>query len=80
MFHEMYLERGKVVRLDNVRGVQVRVKQGALWITMQGDPRDVFLERGGSFRIDRDGTTVLQAAATAGLTTIALSMLAAEAA
>ena len=39
----------------------IGVVSGSLWLTMEGDARDIVLEPGTSFTVDRDGLTVLAA-------------------
>jgi len=70
---EIGLGRGSVLRVENARDMQVRVDQGTLWITQQGDRSDVVLERGESFRLDRNGLALLYACGRAPLTLIALA-------
>jgi hypothetical protein len=53
--------------------MQVHVEQGTLWITQQGDTSDVVLERGQSFRLDRNGLALLHACGGAPLTLISLA-------
>jgi Protein of unknown function (DUF2917) len=67
------LARGDVLRLENARDTQVRVDHGALWITQERDAKDVYLARGESFRLDRDGTAVLSACGHAPRTLISLT-------
>jgi hypothetical protein len=67
------LARGDVLRLENARNTQVRVDQGALWITQERDAKDVYLARGESFRLDRDGIAVLSACGHAPRTLISLT-------
>ena len=56
------LARGSALTLDDARGALVRVLAGRLWITQERDRRDHFVDAGASFRIDRDGPTVVEAA------------------
>src|SRR6516165_1247424 len=51
----------ELVKLDGARGTTVRVTQGALWITLENDTRDVVLEAGDVFTIDRGGLTLVEA-------------------
>ena len=53
------LKRGTVMRIDNGRGKQVRVEHGTAWITQDGDQKDVVVESGQSFRLERDGLTLV---------------------
>jgi hypothetical protein len=55
------LDKGKLVRVHDGRGLRVLCLSGSLWVTQDNDPRDVVLEPGGSFEIDRDGDTLLSA-------------------
>jgi hypothetical protein len=51
----------ELVRLDGARGTTLRVTRGTLWITLEHDTRDVVLEAGDAFTIDRGGLTLVQA-------------------
>lgn len=53
------LTRGKLARLDNARGVQLRVETGSVWITHNHCTDDVILKAGETYRISRDGLTLL---------------------
>src|SRR5262245_18516087 len=52
---------GEYVKLDGARGTTLRVTRGTLWITQEGDTRDIVLAPGDSFAIDRGGVTLLEA-------------------
>jgi len=56
------LTRGSALTLDDARGALVRVLTGRLWITQERDRKDHFVDAGASFRIDRGGPTVVEAA------------------
>ena len=47
--------------LRDARGHTVTCLSGSVWLTMEGDRRDVMLEPGSSFVVDRDGLTLLAA-------------------
>ena len=47
--------------LRDARGCTVTCLSGGIWLTMEGDHRDVVLEPGASFVVDRDGLTLLAA-------------------
>lgn len=47
--------------IDDARGQVVVCESGELWITQDGDRRDVILPAGQSWRIDRPGPLVLSA-------------------
>ena len=66
------LPRQSVLRLDNARGKQVHVEHGCAWITQDGDTRDVVLDAGQSFLLDRDGTTLVMACGPAPLTLLSI--------
>ena len=55
------LERFGAVALRNRRGSTVTCVSGTLWLTMEGDTRDIVLAAGASFVVDRDGLTILAA-------------------
>jgi hypothetical protein len=61
------LAPGEIVRLDGARGTTLRVTRGTLWITLQDDTRDVVLEAGDVFTIDRGGLTIVEAQNAAGV-------------
>ena len=46
-------------RILNGAGLTVECVRGALWITQAGDERDVTLQAGEHFRLDRDGLAVV---------------------
>jgi hypothetical protein len=80
------MTRGKPVRVDDGRGIEVSVVYGSIWITQDRDAADVCLAAGESFRIDRGGATLIDAlepslvtltATTARRGTLRVSMLAA---
>ena len=55
------LARGYLVRIENACDAQVRVEKGVVWLTQERDTRDVMLRSGESFRLDRDGTALIEA-------------------
>ena len=64
------LVRGNMVRIEDGRGMLVRVTSGSVWITEEGDPRDRFVSAGGRFRVVSNGVTLVSALSRS---TIALS-------
>ncbi len=62
------LARGSVHRIENRKGSEVFCLEGALWITQEGDPRDVALTAGRSFTLDRKGLAVVYALRDAAIT------------
>ena len=61
------LPTGNVVPVRNAKGKGVAVVQGLVWITQDGDPRDVFVRAGQSFVFDRSGLALVQAIETSRL-------------
>ena len=47
------------LRLRNASGWVVESCGGTLWITQEGDARDVLLNTGERFTLDRDGKTIV---------------------
>ena len=54
--------------LDNVKGQQITVLGGVVWLTQANDPRDIILGKGQSFVVERSGRTVLFALRDAAVT------------
>ena len=55
------LDRGDLLGLENARGVTLNLLAGQLWITQSDDHRDIIVDPGHSFRLDRDGLTLVTA-------------------
>jgi hypothetical protein len=55
------LPRNGVLRIADGQPHMIDVFEGEVWVTQDGDPRDVILEAGESFRFDSDGLTLVQA-------------------
>jgi ferric-dicitrate binding protein FerR (iron transport regulator) len=55
------LVRGNMVRIEDGRGMMVRVASGEVWITEEGDPRDRFVTAGRDVRITSRGVTLVSA-------------------
>lgn len=55
------LRQRDTLTLDAARGALVRCLDGLVWITQDGDRADHVVGAGDSFRVDRDGTVVVQA-------------------
>ncbi len=58
------LAHGEVLTLDDARGTTLRVTRGTLWITQDHDPRDIVLNAGDVWTIERQGRTVVEAQGT----------------
>jgi hypothetical protein len=55
------LTAGSLLHVRDGQGRAVMVFEGRVWITQAGDPRDIVLDAGESFRVDRPGLTLVQA-------------------
>ena len=55
------LARGDMLSLDDARGVRIRVRQGALWVTQERSRADHFVTAGAHFIVSRRGRTVVEA-------------------
>ncbi len=64
------LARHGHVEVIDGRGASVRCVLGSLWLTQDGDPRDILLKPGDSFTLDRDGLAIIYATSDA---TVALA-------
>lgn len=60
-FSSIHLAKGQLQRIDDGRGVLVQCQHGSLWLTQESDPRDVILEAGAEFTIERNGASYLSA-------------------
>lgn len=49
----MQIDHGQSTRLVGARHARLRSAAGTLWITIDEDPRDIVLEAGESFEVDR---------------------------
>jgi Protein of unknown function (DUF2917) len=58
---ELFIPSGSMLRIDEGRGTLLRVSLGAVWITQEGDARDIFREANQSFLLDRGGATIVYA-------------------
>jgi hypothetical protein len=55
------LATGEILRIDDALGNSIVLIQGMVWITQEGDLRDVFLSDGESFVFDQAGIALVQA-------------------
>lgn len=55
------LKRNQVVTVRGGIGHSIVCDSGIVWVTQEGDPRDIILRAGESFAIDRSGPTLVQA-------------------
>lgn len=59
---EIKLERRQLIKIHNGEGVVVIGRAGSVWITQEGDSRDVIVNPGEMFVIDHPGQTIVEAA------------------
>lgn len=62
------LPRGGVLSIQSARDALLFVEHGQVWLTQEHDSRDIVLSAGAWFRLDRDGTAVLQSRRGASVT------------
>jgi hypothetical protein len=55
------IARNHILELKRAFGVTIECLEGAIWVTLDGDSRDVILEPGEQFTVDRDQRVLLQA-------------------
>ena len=55
------LAKRSVHRIENGKGTEVFCLDGTVWLTQEGDPRDIILGAGQSFLLDRKGVAVVYA-------------------
>jgi hypothetical protein len=67
------LPRRSLLRIRGGRGAVLFIEHGEVWVTQEGDRRDVVLSAGAWFRLDRDGTAVVQASRAAAVTLTAVA-------
>ena len=55
------IARNKMLEVKQPLGVTIECLEGSVWVTLDGDSRDVVLDAGQSFVVDRNQRTLLQA-------------------
>ncbi len=59
----LLLDRSQTVELIDAAGATAALDKGCLWITMDGDQRDIVLAPGDTWTVERNGRTLLHAEA-----------------
>ena len=59
----LLLDRWQTVELVDAAGVTAALDNGCVWITMDGDRRDILLGAGDSWTVERNGRTLVHAEA-----------------
>jgi hypothetical protein len=58
---ETTIPRGRTLRIQDGKGFDLKVVVGCLWVTQEGDTEDMVLDAGETFRVSRDGVTLVHA-------------------
>ena len=61
------LARGQTLKILDAVGSTICAREGSVWITEENSRKDVVLEPGYCFRVDRPGITLVQAFADASI-------------
>ena len=61
------LARGQTLKLRDSVGSTICAREGTVWVTEENSIKDVVLENGACYRLDRPGLTLVQAFADASL-------------
>lgn len=61
IFDTRPLAKGRIRRVHHPLGQRIECVSGTLWVTQDGDPRDIVLAAGESFAFDRRGDALVSA-------------------
>lgn len=61
------LRKGEILHLHHALGQRIEALDGRLWITMDGDLRDIVIDAGEGFTVDRSSDVLLSAMSDAHL-------------
>jgi len=61
----LQLARGQTLKMQDAAGSTICARTGTVWITEENSRKDVVLEAGHCYRLDRPGLTLVQAFADA---------------
>jgi hypothetical protein len=68
------LNTGELLDIHDGKGLTVKSLEGAVWITQSNDPRDIVLNAGQSFVLDKPGLALVCAAAGAAMVAVEASL------
>src|SRR5258706_22344 len=68
-----HLRKGDILRLPDGRGQRIESIHGGLGITMDNDVRDIFIDGGQGFTVDRGGDPLISALDAASLVVVSPS-------
>jgi hypothetical protein len=68
------LNTGQLLDISDGEGFTVECLEGAVWITQSNDPRDIVLNAGQSFVLDKPGLALVCAAAGPALVAVEVSL------
>jgi Protein of unknown function (DUF2917) len=68
------LNTGELLGINDGEGFAVECLEGAVWITQSNDPRDIVLNAGQSFVLDKPGLALVCAAAGPAMVAVAVSL------
>src|SRR5712691_6549099 len=68
------LNTGELLDINDGEGFTVECLEGAIWITQSNDPRDVVVNAGQSFVLDRPGLALVCAAAGPAVVAVEVSL------
>jgi hypothetical protein len=58
---ETVIPKGRTLRIQDGKGVELKVVTGSLWVTYQHDTKDIVVDPCDTFRVTRDGLTLAHA-------------------
>jgi hypothetical protein len=67
-----FMARGRILRIQGVGSV-VRVQNGGVWLTQEGDGRDYYLGEGSTLRLSSTGLVLAQATRSSSISLTAAS-------
>jgi DUF2917 family protein len=68
------LDTGELLDINDGEGFTVECLEGAVWVTQSNDPRDIVLDAGESFVLDKPGLALVCAAAGPAVVAVEASM------